>query len=67
MLTFAFETGFTNLQFLGLAADASEARDHTFASLICSVQTDESRDSQQGGPTLKILIENGKQAQAQPA
>ncbi len=65
MLTFAFETGFTNMQFLGLAADAAETGDHTFASLISSIQTDESRHSQQGGPALKILIENGKQAEAQ--
>ena len=42
MLTFAFETGFTNMQFLGLAADAAEAGDFTFSSLISSIQTDES-------------------------
>lgn len=65
MLTFAFETGFTNMQFLGLAADAAEAGDHTFASLISSVQTDESRHAQQGGPSLKILVENGKKEEAQ--
>lgn len=65
MLTFAFETGFTNMQFLGLAADAAETGDHTFASLISSVQTDESRHSQQGGPALRILIENGRKAEAQ--
>jgi toluene monooxygenase system protein A len=65
MLTFAFETGFTNMQFLGLAADAAEAGDHTFASLISSIQTDESRHAQQGGPSLKILIENGKKDEAQ--
>ncbi len=65
MLTFAFETGFTNMQFLGLAADAAEAGDHTFSSLISSIQTDESRHAQQGGPVLKILVENGKKAEAQ--
>ncbi|MDA0821009.1 MAG: YHS domain-containing protein [Proteobacteria bacterium] len=65
MLTFAFETGFTNMQFLGLAADAAETGDHTFASLISSIQTDESRHSQQGGPALEILIANGKKAEAQ--
>jgi len=65
MLTFAFETGFTNMQFLGLAADAAEAGDHTFASLISSVQTDESRHAQIGGPLLQILIENGKKDEAQ--
>ena len=65
MLTFAFETGFTNMQFLGLAADAAEAGDHTFASLISSIQTDEARHAQQGGPALKIMLENGKKAEAQ--
>ncbi|RLA24506.1 MAG: toluene monooxygenase [Gammaproteobacteria bacterium] len=65
MLTFAFETGFTNMQFLGLAADAAQAGDHTFASLISSIQTDESRHAQQGGPSLKILIANGKKEEAQ--
>jgi toluene monooxygenase system protein A len=65
MLTFAFETGFTNMQFLALAADAAEAGDHTFASLVSSIQTDEARHAQQGGPALKILLENGKKAEAQ--
>lgn len=65
MLTFAFETGFTNMQFLGLAADAAEVGDHTFASLISSIQTDESRHAQIGGPLLQILIDNGKKDEAQ--
>ena len=65
MLTFSFETGFTNMQFLGLAADAAETGDYTFANLISSIQTDESRHAQQGGPALEILIANGKKAQAQ--
>ena len=65
MLTFAFETGFTNLQFLALAADAAQAGDFTFSSLISSIQTDESRHAQQGAPTLRILIAHGKQAEAQ--
>jgi len=65
MLTFAFENGFTNMQFLGLAADAAEAGDHTFASLISSIQTDEARHAQQGGPALKILLEHGKKDEAQ--
>lgn len=65
MLTFAFETGFTNMQFLGLSADAAEAGDHTFSNLISSIQTDESRHAQQGGPILKILVANGRLAEAQ--
>ena len=64
MLTFAFETGFTNMQFLGLAADAAEAGDFTFASLISSIQTDESRHAQIGGPALQVLIANGRKAEA---
>jgi toluene monooxygenase system protein A len=65
MLTFAFETGFTNMQFLGLAADAAEAGDYTFSSLISSIQTDESRHAQIGGPVVEILVANGKKAEAQ--
>ena len=65
MLTFAFETGFTNMQFLGLAADAAETGDFTFSSLISSIQTDESRHAQIGGPALQILIANGRKEQAQ--
>ena len=65
MLTFAFESGFTNMQFLGLAADAAEAGDYSFSNLISSIQTDEARHAQIGGPALKILLENGKEAEAQ--
>ena len=65
MLTFAFETGFTNMQFLGLAADAAEAGDWTFSSLISSIQTDESRHAQIGGPLVSILVKNGKKDEAQ--
>ncbi len=65
MLTFAFETGFSNLQFLGLAADAAAAGDHSFSNLISSIQTDEARHAQIGGPAVKILIENGRKAEAQ--
>lgn len=64
-LTFAFETGFTNLQFLGMAADAMDVGDVDFSSLISSIQTDEARHAQQGEPTMKILIENGKKDVAQ--
>lgn len=65
MLTFAFETGFTNMQFLGLAADAAEAGDWTFSNLISSVQTDESRHAQIGAPLVSVLVANGKKAEAQ--
>lgn len=64
-LTFTFETGFTNLQFLGMAADAMHVGDVEFGSLISSIQTDESRHAQQGEPTLRILLRHGKKAEAQ--
>lgn len=57
-LPLTFETGFTNLQFVGLSADALEAGDINFANMISSIQTDEARHSQQGGPTLEILVEH---------
>ena len=57
-LPFTFETGFTNLQFVALAADALESGDVNFANMISSIQTDEARHSQQGGPTLEILVEH---------
>jgi toluene monooxygenase system protein A len=64
-LTFTFETGFTNLQFLGMAADAMKVGDVDFGALISSIQTDEARHSQQGEPTVKILIANGQGEVAQ--
>lgn len=64
-LTFTLETGFTNLQFLGMAADAMDVGDLEFGALISSIQTDEARHSQQGEPTIKILIDNGHKEWAQ--
>ena len=64
-LTFCFETGFTNLQFLGMAADAMHVGDVDFGALISSIQTDEARHAQQGEPTLRILLKNGKRGEAQ--
>lgn len=58
MLPLTFETGFTNLQFVALSADALEAGDVNFASMISSIQTDEARHSQQGVATLEILVEH---------
>lgn len=57
-LPFTFETGFTNLQFIGLSADALSEGDVSFANMISSIQTDEARHAQQGGPTLEILMEH---------
>ena len=61
-LPFTFETGFTNVQFVALAADALESGDINFANMISSIQTDEARHSQQGGPTLEILVEHDARA-----
>ena len=55
-LPLTFESGFTNLQFLGLATDALASGDINFANMISSIQTDEARHAQQGGPTLEILM-----------
>lgn len=64
---FSFETGFTNLQFIGLAGDAANAGDYTFSKLIQSIQTDEARHAQLGTPIMQMLIENGQREKAQRA
>lgn len=56
-LTFAFETGFTNLQFVAFAAAANKVGDFLFATTLSSVQTDESRHAQIGDPVLKSFVE----------
>lgn len=58
MAPLVFETGFTNLQFLGLATDALESGDINFANMISSIQTDEARHAQQGGSTLEVLMKH---------
>ena len=65
MLTSAFETAFTNMQFLGLAADAAEQGDVSFSNLISSIQTDEARHAQIGGPLIKLMVEHGYTDRAQ--
>lgn len=57
-LPFTFETGFTNVQFMALAADALGSGDINFANMISSQQTDEARHAQQGHPTMEILMEH---------
>lgn len=64
-LTFAFETGFSNLQFLGMASEALRIGDYEFGALAASIQTDEARHAQQGEASLKVLLANGKRAEAQ--
>jgi toluene monooxygenase system protein A len=52
---FVFETGFTNLQFVGLSALAQGAGDHMFADMSRSIQTDEARHAQIGPAVLEIV------------
>jgi len=57
---FVFETGFTNLQFIGLAAVAHEVGDRLFEALLGSIQSDEARHAQIGGPVLAKLVETDR-------
>jgi toluene monooxygenase system protein A len=65
MTNFAFEQGFTNLQFIALSADAKRYGDFSFASMLQTVQSDEARHSQIGEPLVRLMIENGKGDEAQ--
>jgi toluene monooxygenase system protein A len=58
---FVFETGFTNLQFVGLSANARRVGDSLFAKMLQSIQTDEARHSQSGHPVLEMLIAHDKE------
>ena len=49
---FVFETGFTNLQFVGLSSMAHLVGDRMFEKMVQSIQTDEARHAQIGGPVL---------------
>jgi toluene monooxygenase system protein A len=53
---FVFETGFTNLQFVGLASMAHASGDRMFEKMLQSIQTDEARHAQMGFPVLEVLI-----------
>jgi toluene monooxygenase system protein A len=64
-LNFVFETGFSNLQFMAMAAMAEGADDHLFERALSSIQTDEARHAQIGHPVLRTLIDNGEKKQAQ--
>ena len=64
-LNFVFETGFTNLQFMAMAAMADRAHHHLFEKMVASIQTDEARHAQIGHPVLRTLLENGSRERAQ--
>jgi toluene monooxygenase system protein A len=53
---FVFETGFTNLQFIGLSSLARAVGDRLFEAMVTSIQSDEARHSQIGGAVLKKLV-----------
>jgi toluene monooxygenase system protein A len=53
---FVFETGFTNLQFVGLSAVAHDVGDRMFETMIKSIQTDEARHAQIGQAVLATLV-----------
>jgi toluene monooxygenase system protein A len=55
---FVFETGFTNLQFVGLSSMARAAGDRMFETMVKSIQTDEARHAQIGHPVLRKVIEH---------
>jgi toluene monooxygenase system protein A len=53
---FVFETGFTNLQFVGLSSVAHAVGDRMFEKMVKSIQTDEARHAQIGLPVLRKLV-----------
>ena len=57
---FVFETGFTNLQFVALSAVAHAVGDRMFEKMVQSIQTDEARHAQIGGPVVKKVCEHDR-------
>lgn len=55
---FVFETGFTNLQFIGLGALARDVGDRMFEKMVASIQSDEARHAQIGAPTLARVVKH---------
>jgi len=55
---FVFETGFTNLQFLGLTTASHQVGDRMMEKTMASIQSDEARHAQIGEPVLRILVEH---------
>lgn len=55
---FVFETGFTNLQFIGLSSLANKVGDKMFEKMVGSIQTDEARHAQIGRPVLEKLVKH---------
>jgi len=57
---FVFETGFTNLQFVGLSAVAHQVGDRMFERMVQSIQTDEARHAQIGGAVMRTLVKHDR-------
>jgi len=57
---FVLETGFTNLQFVGLSALAHDVGDRMFETMVTSIQSDEARHSQIGGPVLEKVVQHDR-------
>jgi toluene monooxygenase system protein A len=57
---FVFETGFTNLQFIGLSALAHGVGDAMFEKMVGSIQSDEARHSQIGPPVLAVVAKHDR-------
>jgi len=55
---FVFETGFTNLQFVGLSSLSHLVGDRMFEKMITSIQTDEARHAQIGRPVLATVLKH---------
>jgi toluene monooxygenase system protein A len=57
---FVFETGFTNLQFVGLSSLAHAVGDRLFEKMVQSIQSDEARHAQMGAPVLRKLVQHDR-------
>jgi toluene monooxygenase system protein A len=58
---FVFETGFTNLQFIGLTALAHDVGDKLFEKMLATIQSDEARHAQMGRPVLEIVARHDRE------
>ncbi|HEY0708294.1 MAG TPA: YHS domain-containing protein, partial [Polyangia bacterium] len=65
MQTFTAQIGFANLEFFAAAARSSGDLDDDLATAIAAAEAAEVRQAQQGAATLRVLVENGRAAEAQ--
>jgi toluene monooxygenase system protein A len=57
---FVFETGFTNLEFVGVSAAARAVGDRAFEKMLTSIQSDEARHAQIGPAVMRILVQHDR-------